>query len=66
MMKKGINPLIITSDGTNHIDTSPSSFLSEEAKHLLATFSRSVHYSIEDIDCEEFCPTDCPSKFKIL
>ena len=64
MMEKGINPRIISNGGKNQIDHYTSNFVSEEAKSLLATFTRSIHYSIEDIDCEEFCPTDCPSNFK--
>ena len=69
-MKKGINPFVIFSrwsfdhEGRSGISMFPSHFESAEAKRLLASFSRSVHFSIEDIDCEESCPTDCPSKFE--
>jgi len=64
MMEKGINPYVIDCNGNSPVETDPSSFDSEEAKRLLATFPRSVHYSIEDIHCKEWCPADCPSKFK--
>lgn len=64
MMKKGINPHVIGSMGLSRVQQSPSSFQSEEAKSLLSQFSRSVHFSIEDIHCETTCPADCPSKFK--
>ena len=63
MLEKGINPYVV-SYGKNSIDSSPSSFENEKAKSLLAKFPRSIHYSIEDINCEEFCPSDCPSKLK--
>ena len=64
MMKKGINPYVISYDGTDRIHYRPSSFESEEAKALLAKMPRSVHFSIEDIECEESCSANCPSKFK--
>ena len=64
MMKKGINPYVIDYDGNREVDFFPSSFESEEAKQLLAQVPRSVHYSIEDIECRESCPPDCDSSFK--
>ena len=64
MMKKGINPHVIDYTGNSQIDLFPSSFKSEEAKKLLAQFPRSIHFSIEDISCEDNCPSDCTSKFK--
>ena len=64
LMKMGVNPHIIDCDGKSQIDYYPTSFESEEAKRLLATFPRSIHYSIEDIECPSSCPADCPSKFK--
>ena len=64
MMEKGINPNSIDYYGGSGISMCPSNFRSEEAKRLLATFSRSVHFSIEDIDCTESCQADCPSKFE--
>ena len=64
MMKKGINPYVIYFEGRNEISVFPSHFETEKAKSLLATFSRSVHFSIEDIKCEEYCPADCPSQYK--
>ena len=64
MMKNGINPFVIDCNGNSPVVTNPSSFESEEAQKLLATFPRSVHYSIEDIHCNESCPADCPSKFE--
>ena len=64
MMKKGINPYVINFEGRNEISIFPSHFESEEAESLLATFSRSVHFSIEDIKCEEYCPADCPLQYK--
>ena len=64
MMENGINPYVIRYDGDSQVDKYPSSFENEEEKRLLVTFSRSVHYSIEDILCKESCPTDCNSRFK--
>ena len=64
MMEKGINPNVIDCNGNSPIQTFPSSFESVEAQRLLATFPRSVHYSIDDIHCKGYCPADCPSKFK--
>ena len=50
MMEKGINPHVIDYSGGSEVDFYQSSFESEEAKRLLVTFPRSVHYSIEDIE----------------
>ena len=63
MMKAGINPRVIDYTGKSQVDRYPSSFETDEAQRLLAQFSRSVHYSIEDISCEESCK-NCSSKFK--
>jgi len=64
LMKMRINPHIIDCDGKSQIDYYPSSFENEEAKRLLNTFPRSIHYSIEDIECPSSCKGECPSKFK--
>ena len=64
MMKKGINPYVINCNGYSQIDRYPSSFKSDEAQCLLATFPRSVHFSIEDIQCTARCSANCPSKFE--
>ena len=64
MMEKGINPHVIAYIGKNYVDEYPSGFESEEAKKLLASFPRSIHFSIEDINCENNCPSDCLSAFK--
>ena len=64
MMKKGINPHIISHIGISRIDMFPSSFKSEVAKQLLAQLPRSIHFSIEDIKCGDTCAPDCPSAFK--
>ena len=64
MMKKGINPHVIANNGASSVDSLPASFKSKEAKQLLATFPRSIHFSIEDINCEKTCPSDCLSRFK--
>ena len=64
MMKQGINPHVIAYDGNSSVDDYPSSFNSEEAKQLLAKFPRSIHFSIEDIPCENICPLNCSSKFE--
>ena len=68
LMKMGVNPHIIDCDGKNQIDYYPTSFESEEAQQLLAKFPRSIHYSIDDIECPAECPAsssaECPSKFK--
>ena len=64
MMEAGINPHVIAYDGKSRIDLDPSSFKSEEAKKLLAKFPKSIHFSIEDINCESSCKSDCSSSFK--
>ena len=64
MMKKGINPHVIAYDGNSSIDDYPSSFKSDEAKQLLAQFPRSIHFSIENINCVYSCPRNCSSSFK--
>ena len=65
MMKKRINPYLIPADvGTSEVDRNPSSFESEEAKLLLSQFPRSVHFSVEDIECGSSCPAGCSSEFK--
>ena len=63
LMRKGINPYVINSDGNSAKSLYPSSFENDEEKRLLSTFSRSIHFSIEDIECDQSCPADCPSKF---
>ena len=63
MMSRGINPRVISSCGKSQIDLFPSSFESKEAENLLAQFPESVHFSIDQIDCEENCPSDCESRF---
>ena len=64
MMKKEINPHVIDCQGYNRIDLNPTSFESEDAKHLLGQFPQSIHFSIEDISCANTCPSDCSSQFK--
>ena len=64
MMERGVNPYVISCDGTSNFDRIPTSFQSEEAQKLVATFRRSIHYSIDDINCDETCPPDCSSKFE--
>ena len=64
MLKKGVNPLTISFEGKDRKHYHPSSFESECAKRLLAEMPRSLHFSIKDIECEESCPADCPSKLK--
>ena len=70
MMKKGVNPHVINNHGFSRVEMILSSFergaISEEAKLLLSQFSRSIHFSVEDVDCpaDADCPADCPSKFK--
>ena len=64
LMEMGVNPHIIDCDGKSQIDYYPTSFESEEAKRLLAKFPRSIHYSMEDIECPSTCQEECSSKFK--
>ena len=64
MMEKGINPHVIDYVGNSQIDIFRSSFKSEEAKKLLGQFPRSIHFSIEDINCGDTCPSECSSAFK--
>ena len=64
MMVKGVNPHVIEQSGNIQRDIFPLSFESKEAKLLMATFPRSIHFSIEDIHCSEDCPPNCPSNFR--
>ena len=64
MMERELNPYVISNGGTSNFDQIPTSFQSEEAQKLAATFPRSIHYAIDDINCEETCPSDCNSKFE--
>ena len=64
MMLKDINPFIISDDGTSAIDQYPSGFENNDAKGILAQYSRSIHYSIENINCGDDCLANCPSKFR--
>ena len=64
MMEKGVNPFVINYDGNSLIELYPSSFKSEESKRLIAKFPRSVHFTIDDINCSRSCPPDCSSSFK--
>ena len=61
MMKKGVNPYVIDDAGISEVENNLSSFDSSESKSLLASFPRSIHYSIEDINCFRECPVDCAS-----
>ena len=64
MMAKGINPHIIGYVGSSEVENNLESFNSSETKQMLAQFPRSIHYSIEDIECSFHCPVDCQSKYK--
>ena len=65
MMKKKVNPYVIGYGSEySQVDRYPSSFESEEAKLLLSQFPRSVHFSVEDIECGSSCPLGCSSEFK--
>ena len=64
MLENGINPYVIDCYGNSQIDIYQSKFKSEEAKQLLVQFPRSIHFSIENINCEKTCPSDCSSKFE--
>ena len=64
MMEKGIKPHIIDYKGSSSVDRFSSNFESDEAKLLLSQIPRSVHFSIEDINCGETCPVDCSSELK--
>ena len=64
MMKKGINPYVISYDGGSEIERYPSSFETPEQKIMSSKFSRSIHYSLEDIECSPNCEPECPSKFR--
>ena len=64
MMKKDVNPLVISAEETDRLHHHPSSFESDEAKCLLEKMPRSVHFSIEDIHCGNMCSPDCPSNYK--
>ena len=64
MMRRGINPHVISYSGKSKIELYPSSFESEEAKELLRKFPRSVHFSVEDINCDATCPENCLSYFQ--
>ena len=67
MMKKGINPHIISCDGIKQTDLFPKTnlcFENLEAKRLLSQFPRSIHFSTEDIQCDESCQPNCTSTYK--
>ena len=64
MMEKGINPNVSDYQGKSQVDRYPRSFESDNAKLLLSQFPRSVHFSIEDINCRETCPAECSSELK--
>ena len=64
MMEKGINPHVSAFYGSSQLEYYPSSFQNDKAKLLLSQFSRSVHFSIEDINCGDTCPADCSSELK--
>ena len=61
MMTQGINPHVINNAGYSgtHVGIQ-----SKEAHQLWTQFPRSIHFSIEDISCENTCLPGCPSKFK--
>ena len=68
MLKRGINPHIISHSGLTQLEASHSSFENDEAKRLLSDSTssinlRSIHFSIEEIECPNTCPADCASKF---
>ena len=69
MMKRGINPHVINFRGLSQLEISHSSFESQEAKRLLSESPRSInlrsiHFTVEDIECTDTCPLDCTSKFE--
>ena len=65
MLKKGINPNVMDLYGRKSFPYQKSSFVyNGKFRLLLCGFPRSVHFSIEDINCQETCPANCPSKFK--
>lgn len=64
MMENKINPYVISYIGRSEIENYPPSFESEEAKLLLTSFSRSIHYSMADINCFESCLPDCDSNYE--
>ena len=68
MMLRGVNPYVIDYAGISEAENNSFSFDSSESKSLLASFPRSIHYSIEDINCFQDCPVDCPSsqEYKLL
>ena len=62
MMLKGVNPHVIDYAGNSETEKNDSSFKSSLSRKLLAKFPRSIHFSIEDIQCSNQCPVDCPSR----
>ena len=61
MMWEGINPHVIAYDGASEVNRCLFSFESEKARQQLAQFPRSIHFSIENVNCQDSCPADCPS-----
>ena len=59
MMVKGINPYIIDYSGR-----SEPVFWDNMISYICNQFSRSVHFSFEDIDCSTNCARDCSSEFR--
>ena len=64
MLKKNLNPKVIEYCGAGNLDAFKTNFATKKASELLNTFPRSIHYSLEDIECKVGCQVQCDSKFK--
>ena len=63
MIEKNVNPYVIAYDDNNMLDRYPQNF-SDQTRSSFDKFSRSIHYSVENINCSEKCPPDCQSNFR--
>ena len=64
MMTKNVNPHVIAYNGKSSSENYQSSFINKEARKLLAEFQRSIHFSIEDINCDDTCLLNCLSNYR--
>ena len=64
MLKRGVNPFVIDCNGNREVDLWQDNFKDEEVKRLLRQFPRSIHFAIEDINCDSSCPKDCTSNYR--
>ena len=57
MLSNGVNPFIIAYDEQSMLNKFPKSF----TRHKSIKFPRAIHYSVEDVSCNEKCHSNCNS-----